>query len=81
MDVDIHEAATRQGVSGSAARLTTRRRRRRRSGRHHGRLRTVGVRGRMTGSRRRYAAVLLALMALAAGGAAGVAIVTYALWP
>ena len=81
MGVDIHEAAARLGVSESAVRRTIRRRRRRRSGRHHGRLRSAGVGWQMTGSRRRDALGLLAIMALAAGGGGGVAMFTYAVWP
>ena len=80
MDIYKHEAAARLGVSESAVRLTIRRRRRR-SGRHGGRLRTGGVRWHATGSRRRYALVLLAIMALTAAGAVGVAMVTYGVWP
>ncbi len=81
MDVDIHEGADRLGVSEGAVRLTITRRRRRRSGRHHGRIRSAGVNWQMTGSRRKDALVLLAIMALAAAGGGGAAMFTYAVWP
>ncbi len=68
MDVDIHEGADRLGVSESAVRLTNTRRRHRRSGRHHERIRSAGVGWQMTGTRRKDALVLLAIMALAAAG-------------
>ena len=51
------------------------------TGRHHGRPRTAGVRWHMSGSRRRDALVLLAIVALAAAGGGGVAMFTYAVWP
>ncbi len=81
MDVDIHEAAARLGVSENAVRLTITRRRRRRRGCHHGRIRSAGVGWQMTGSRRKDALVLLAIMALVGGVGVGVAMFTYAVWP
>ncbi len=81
MDIDLHEAAARLGVSENAVRVTMTRRRRRRSGRHHGRIRTGGVGWQMTGSRRWDALVLLAIGALAAAGGVGVGMFTYAVWP
>ena len=80
MDVHIHKAIARPGVSESAAARTIRRRRRRRRARHHGRLRTA-VTWYLTGIRLRNALILLAIMALAAAGGGVVAMFTYAAWP
>lgn len=57
------------------------RRRRRCSNRHHASLRAAGAAWHMTGSRRRDALVVLALMALATAGGVGVAMYTYAVLP